>query len=67
MRLAYMDLATKQQAFLTNQIKWDVDSFALSPDGKTIAFVTNEDGVGRLHLLDTESRKEKPRPSCRWE
>ncbi|MFN2499055.1 MAG: prolyl oligopeptidase family serine peptidase [Pyrinomonadaceae bacterium] len=63
MRLVYMDLATRQQTFLSNQIKWDVDSFALSPDGKTIAFVTNEEGVGRLHLLDTKSRKEKAPPS----
>ena len=63
MRLAYMDLATRQHTFLSNQIKWDVDSFALSPDGKTIAFVTNEEGVGRLHLLDTKSRKEKTPPT----
>lgn len=63
MRLAYMDLATRQHTFLSNQIKWDVDSFALSPDGKTIAFVTNEEGVGRLHLLDTKSRKEKTPPA----
>src|SRR5882762_2786127 len=26
MRLAYLDLATKQQTFLVSQIKWDVDS-----------------------------------------
>ncbi len=63
MRLVYMDLATRQQTFLSNQIKWDIDSFALSPDGKTIAFVTNEEGVGRLHLFDTKSRKEKTPPS----
>ena len=63
MRLAYVDLATRQHTFLSNQIKWDVDSFALSPDGKTIAFVTNEEGVGRLHLLDTKSRKEKTPPT----
>jgi dipeptidyl aminopeptidase/acylaminoacyl peptidase len=63
MRLAYMDLATRQQTFLGGQIRWDVDSFALSPDGKTIAFVTNEDGIGRLHLLDTKSRKEKTAPT----
>jgi dipeptidyl aminopeptidase/acylaminoacyl peptidase len=62
-RLAYMDLATKQQTFLGDQIHWDVDSFALSPDGKTIAYVTNEDGISRLHLLDTKSRKEKKTPS----
>jgi dipeptidyl aminopeptidase/acylaminoacyl peptidase len=61
-RLAYVDLATKQHAYLTDHIKWDVDAFQLSPDGRTIAFVTNEDGVGRLRLLDTQSRKEKTAP-----
>lgn len=62
MRLAYMDLATKQITFLGSPIRWDVDSFALSPDGKLIAFITNEDGIGRLHLLDTKSGKEKTPP-----
>jgi protease II len=61
-RLAYIDLATKRHTYLTDQIKWDVDEFELSPDGKTIAFVTNEDGVGRLHLLDAKSGKEKTAP-----
>ncbi|HEX4900476.1 MAG TPA: alpha/beta fold hydrolase [Pyrinomonadaceae bacterium] len=59
-RLAYIDLATKQHKFLTDHIKWDVDEFDLSPDGKTIAFVTNEDGIARLHLLDTATGKEHP-------
>ena len=59
-RLAYVDLATKQHKFLTDHIKWDVDEFDLSPDGKTLAIVTNEDGIARLHLLDTDSGKEKP-------
>jgi dipeptidyl aminopeptidase/acylaminoacyl peptidase len=62
-RLAYVDLSTKQYTYLTDQIKWDVDEFALSPDGRTIAFVTNEDGVSRLRLLDTKSRKEKTAPN----
>lgn len=57
-RLAYVDLATKQHTYLTDHIKWDVDEFALSPDGRTIAFVTNEDGVGKLHLMDAKTRKE---------
>ena len=59
-RLAYIDLATKQYKFLTDHIKWDVDEFDLSPDGKTLAMVANEDGIARLHLLDTGSGKEKP-------
>src|SRR5206468_1001717 len=35
----------------------------LSHDGKTIAFVVNEDGFGVLHLLDTNTGKEKPVPN----
>jgi dipeptidyl aminopeptidase/acylaminoacyl peptidase len=62
-RLAYVDLATKQHTYLTDHIKWDVDSFELSPDGRTIAFVTNEDGISRLHLMDAKTRKEKPAPN----
>ena len=62
-RLAYVDLATKEHTYLTSNIPWDVDEFDLSDDGKTIAFVVNEDGFGVLHLLDTNTRKEKSVPS----
>jgi dipeptidyl aminopeptidase/acylaminoacyl peptidase len=63
LRLTYIDLATKQHTYLTSNIPWDVDEFDLSNDGRTIAFVTNEDGLGVLHLLDTKTRREKPVPS----
>ena len=62
-RLTYIDLASKQHEYLTSNIPWDVDQFALSDDGKMIAFVTNEDGFGVLHLLETATRKEKPVPN----
>jgi dipeptidyl aminopeptidase/acylaminoacyl peptidase len=58
--LAYLNLADGQLKNLTAGIKWDVDEFRLSPDGKTIAFVVNEDGVSHLHLLDTGSSQHKP-------
>src|SRR5437660_3438846 len=61
-RLAYLDLASKQHNYLSSHISWDVDEFDLSYDGRTIAFVTNEDGFGVLHLLDTKTGKEKPVP-----
>jgi len=61
-RLAYVDLASRQHNYLTTHISWDVDEFDLSFDGSTIAFVTNEDGFGVLHLLDTKTGKEKPVP-----
>ncbi|HZI19002.1 MAG TPA: prolyl oligopeptidase family serine peptidase [Pyrinomonadaceae bacterium] len=58
-RLAYLDPATGRHDYLTTHINWDVDSFVLSRDGKTIAFVTNEDGISRLRLLDTSTRRER--------
>jgi dipeptidyl aminopeptidase/acylaminoacyl peptidase len=61
-RLAHVDLATGRHTYLTPQISWDVEAFTLSPDGRTIAFVTNEEGLSVLHLLDTASGREKPAP-----
>ena len=61
-RLTYIDLASKQHTYLSGSIPWDVEEFDLSDNGKTIAFVTNEDGFGVLHLFDTTTRKEKSVP-----
>jgi dipeptidyl aminopeptidase/acylaminoacyl peptidase len=61
-RLAYLDLATKKYTYLTDSIRWDIDEFDLSHDGKTIAFIANEDGVGTLHLLSTATGKELRTP-----
>jgi Tol biopolymer transport system component len=57
-RLMYMDLASQQTKVLTANIPWDLDEFALSWDGKKIGFITNEDGLSALHLLDTATEKE---------
>ena len=59
-RLTYFDLATMKPKFLTTSIPWDVEEFDLSEDGKTIAFVTNENGVGKLYLMDTASGRFHP-------
>ena len=61
-RLARIDLATGAHTYLSSDVSWDVDRFALSPDGRTLAFVTNEDGVDVLRLLDTASGRQRPRP-----
>jgi dipeptidyl aminopeptidase/acylaminoacyl peptidase len=61
-RLAYIDLPTQQASYLTSDIHWDVAEFDLSDNGQMIAFATNEDGFGVLHLLDTATRKEKSLP-----
>jgi dipeptidyl aminopeptidase/acylaminoacyl peptidase len=61
-RLAYFNLSTKKYTFLTEHIPWDVDNFEVSPDGKMIAFITNEDGAGVLRFLDVQTGKELPSP-----
>ena len=58
-RLAYLDLQTRRFKYLSDHIKWDVDEFQLSPDGKTLAFVTNEEGNARLRLLDVATGQER--------
>jgi dipeptidyl aminopeptidase/acylaminoacyl peptidase len=59
-RLGYIDLANRQFTPLTSELKWDVEGFDLSPDGKTIAFSLNDAGVSKLYLFDTATRRSKP-------
>lgn len=61
-RLCRFDLATKQVTPLAPDLKWDVEGFELSPDGKTLAFVSNEDGSSVLHLLDAKTGRELRAP-----
>ena len=61
-RLAYVDLANFKHTYLTSQIPWDIEEFDLSKDGKSLAYVSNEDGTSVLHLIDTETNQEKPLP-----
>ena len=54
-----VDLAKQSWKSLTSHIKWNVEEIELSRDGKTLAFTVNEGGIGRIHLYDTRTRKEK--------
>jgi len=56
-QLAYVDFASMKPVYLTPDIKWDIDEFNLSNDGKTLAFTTNEDGIDKLYLMDTRTGK----------
>ena len=62
MRLASIELATGKHTYHTSHINWDVASFDLSRDGTKIAYVTNEDGVGALHVMDGATGKDLPVP-----
>lgn len=61
-QLTQIDLVTGERRVLTKNIPWDVEEFALSPDGRTIAVLTNEDGAGVLRLFDAATGREQPRP-----
>jgi dipeptidyl aminopeptidase/acylaminoacyl peptidase len=57
-RLAFLDTMGKNPKYLTSDISWDVDSFDLTHDGKRLAFITNEEGLSVLHVMDTATNKE---------
>ncbi|MBO9661908.1 S9 family peptidase [Dokdonella sp.] len=61
--LRFHDFKTGKVVPLSAGIAWDVEDYALSPDGRRVAFVSNEDGFGVLHLLDAATRKELPLPT----
>jgi dipeptidyl aminopeptidase/acylaminoacyl peptidase len=62
-RLAYLDLGSGRLDYFGEGGRWDVEDIALSPDGRTLAVITNEAGVGVLRLYDAQTRRALPRPA----
>jgi dipeptidyl aminopeptidase/acylaminoacyl peptidase len=58
-RVGRLDLASNVWTMLTDD-RGDVERFEVSPDGRTIAIVRNEDGVSTIGLLDSASGKIRP-------
>ncbi|MDR2981490.1 MAG: prolyl oligopeptidase family serine peptidase [Puniceicoccales bacterium] len=61
--LVRIDVATGTQEPLLAKPGWDTEALAISHDGKTLAYVQNEDGFSKLHLMDIASRKELQVPA----
>lgn len=59
LRLGTLDPATGRFTPATPQARWDVEDFALSKDGQTIAFAINQAGSSSLHLLDVPSGRSR--------
>ncbi len=57
-RLSHMDLGTRKLTPITSHINWDIEAFSMSEDKKLLAFIANENGIGKLHVLDTANNKE---------
>jgi Tol biopolymer transport system component len=56
LRLAYMDLGSKQLTPITSDIAADVETVALSRDRRRLAFSVNELGISKPYLLDLTVR-----------
>jgi acetyl esterase/lipase len=61
--LVRLDLASGSTTRVTSHIPWDVAGGSLSEDGRLAALNVNEDGQGRLHLVDARTLKELPAPA----
>ena len=57
-RLHRLDPATSQLTTITDNVPWDIESFAASADGRYLAFVANAAGVSRLSVIDQIARME---------
>lgn len=59
-RLAVLNLKTKKITYLTSSIPWNVESYEVSKDKSKLIFVTNESGINKMYILDTNTNKYTP-------
>ncbi|SMC96517.1 prolyl oligopeptidase family serine peptidase [Chryseobacterium sp. YR221] len=59
-RLAVFNLKTKKISYLTTSIPWNVENYDLSKDKSRLSFITNESGINKLYLMNTDNRKYTP-------
>ena len=62
-RLARLEPATGKHTYFSDHIHWDAEEIDLSDDGRNLAVVINENGVGRVHLFDARSGQERRAPA----
>jgi dipeptidyl aminopeptidase/acylaminoacyl peptidase len=61
-RLVEIKIADGSETVLTPGLKWDVESYDLSADGKVLAYAVNEDGFSRVVVQDRVTRRALPQP-----
>jgi dipeptidyl aminopeptidase/acylaminoacyl peptidase len=61
-KLRYVNLFTTERRSVSDPIPWDVEELALSRDGHYLAYVSNEAGVGKLHLTDLRAHQDLTPP-----
>jgi dipeptidyl aminopeptidase/acylaminoacyl peptidase len=61
-RLVEIELATGKRTVVAPDLKWDVEAYDLSDDGRVLAYVVNEDGFSRVVVQDRVTRRALPQP-----
>lgn len=61
-RIVELDIATGAETVLTPDLKWDVEGFDLSDDGRLLAYAVNEDGFSKVHVRDMRTKRALPQP-----
>ena len=62
-RLVELPLAGGALRVLTPGLRWDVEAYDLSDDGRTLAYAVNEDGMSRVVVADRVTRRMLPQPA----
>ena len=62
-QLRHHDVASGKTTVISKDTPWNVSNFTQSDDGTQLAFVTNEDGVSVLRVLDSKSYQPMPLPA----
>ncbi|HYM41641.1 MAG TPA: S9 family peptidase [Steroidobacteraceae bacterium] len=55
-QLKLIEPVTHQARRITADSSWEIEAFDVSPDGRYVAYVENQDGRSVLRVLDSESR-----------
>lgn len=62
-RVVRLDLASGARTPVTPlNLRWDVESFDLSKNGRTLAYTVNEAGLSKLMIMDMRSGRQLPAP-----
>lgn len=61
-RLVEIELASGKRRVVAPDLKWDVEAYDLTDDGRVLAYVVNEDGFSRLVVQDRLTRRALPQP-----
>ncbi len=62
-RLVEIDLASGRETVLVPGLKWDVERYDVSRDGRTLAYAINEDGFSKVVVQDRMTRRALPQPA----